>query len=516
MVDILSLLGIAGQAGQIATSFLQAKNFLISSEMRAEQLKNTVLNHEQQLKIFHLQQDYKVRDFEIDNFNKLNQETYKAFIEVHKNRLIECKVPFYVPGSWKSSRFSGHAPAPIIIIATNTYQGDSSFKNDDIIKPLHRVYQTLNEYNSGSLLTITDTRQYFNGDEDARVFFKNELNCPAIIVYSYFTGSTLNIRALYSAITTEQNLLNTRNKNYEFEPKFLELWAMDFTLIHSLKTKKTNPENLEQQTNPFQWKKNLDNLIEAFVGIKLQSLIDEYFQSNYTYTPHALRYLSDRKEKYSKANEWVEFEKQILARHEVFSQRSINLQEGYIEKFLKAEKTIVNIAIIGTYGSGKSSLINSLLQNDIAPVGYSGVDYKDEMYTKPPFEIIEVHIGNGNINKPELSKIIELVDICIFIISREPINTEMDVFNYLCNDFSSKARIVFVNKSDRFEHYPSKYARAEKEVIVKKMSKYVSKVEDIIFGTASVYDAQKDAMIRSNVSALQERIYKEVIVLNRI
>lgn len=521
-MEPFSLLTIGGQMGQIATSFLQTKNFLINTEMRAEQLRNTTLNHEQQLKMFYLQQEYRLRDFSIDQTNKFDQETYKSLLKIHEQRSIECKVPPYPLGQWLKSTMLPSEPVPYVIICTNTYQGDSPFKSEDVIKPLHKVYHNLKEYNShnSNLMTITETRQYFNTDEDARNFFIRELQCPTILVYSNFIGSSLTIDMLYAGITNEQNIPNINSNRPTFKPKTIRLWEMDYTLIHSIKSKKKN-NNLDIDSNienPYQWKKNLDNLIEAFVGIKVQSLIDEYFQNSYYYSPQSIKYLNDRKEKYSKAIEWKEFENEVIARYDIINQRKINFQEDYHKKFLDSDKVLIKIVLFGKAACGKSALINSIMQQEISEIGihYDRLIYPIT-YSKPPYEITEVGISDFSVeNKNEIMKLIEKSELQIFLLEGEPYSQELELFDFIYNANPSKSRIVFVNKSDRFELSPKKDVAVIKERINKKMSKYLLNNEDIIFGVASVYDSQNDKMNRSDNPALQERIYKEALILNKL
>lgn len=172
------------------------------------------------------------------------------------------------------------------------------------------------------------------------------------------------------------------------------------------------------------------------------------------------------------------------------------------------------ITVFGKTNAGKSSLINSIIGKDVAEVdivfdtttqikGYAK-DYKEGRWN-----IVDVPGVMGDIEYEQLA--IEEAKKAhghIFVVDDEPYQDEVEIFDLVHDYTPDIPKIVFVNKWDVIESSMTReHRKKKKEIIIEKMSKYVQSPENILFGSARLYDRESDQMVRQNVPALLEELY---------
>ena len=188
-----------------------------------------------------------------------------------------------------------------------------------------------------------------------------------------------------------------------------------------------------------------------------------------------------------------------------------NISKGYIE-FSRLLSNAVSethhkmIALFGKTSVGKSAILNSLIGIDIVETFGQG-----DLLTicfQSPFILIDLPgiIGNKDYEQVAIKKA-QRADGHIFVVDGEPYANEIEMFNTVYESSPDTPRIVFVNKWDRIQ------GKEEREItrsrISEKMGKYVKSSEDIVYGSAMLFDPVRDEMLRQEIFQLISKI-KEI------
>jgi uncharacterized protein (DUF697 family) len=104
----------------------------------------------------------------------------------------------------------------------------------------------------------------------------------------------------------------------------------------------------------------------------------------------------------------------------------------------------------------------------------------------------------------------------IFVIDGEPYQDEMQMFETLHTDLPHIPKIVFVNQWDKVQLRPISEREKIKELIHAKMRRFVISDEDIVYGSAQLYDPKTDSYIRQEVPALLDRMYENAGTLGLV
>jgi len=189
------------------------------------------------------------------------------------------------------------------------------------------------------------------------------------------------------------------------------------------------------------------------------------------------------------------------------------------ELLRQLETGLIHLALFGITSAGKSSIINSLMGKDIATVGPEhGVTVIEKEYKKEPWCLVDVPgILDNKVNDDRALSEAKRSIGHIFVVEKEPYGPEIQLFDLVYEHFRDSPRIVFVNKWDVQLNRPKADREIVKEMIIKKMRKYVEDADkDIIFGSAALYDAELDKMIRQPLPQLEDRLYHDSGTLGEI
>jgi uncharacterized protein (DUF697 family) len=104
----------------------------------------------------------------------------------------------------------------------------------------------------------------------------------------------------------------------------------------------------------------------------------------------------------------------------------------------------------------------------------------------------------------------------IFVIDGEPYKDELDLFEVVQNALPNTPKIVFVNQWDKMQNTPRKDRDIVCERIKQKMGKFVASPDDIVYGSAQLYDQQSDTMIRQELPQLLDRMYEGAGTLGQV
>jgi GTPase Era involved in 16S rRNA processing len=176
------------------------------------------------------------------------------------------------------------------------------------------------------------------------------------------------------------------------------------------------------------------------------------------------------------------------------------------------------IALFGKTSVGKSAIANALIGEDIATVGIEhDLTTEPTGYAKEPWMIVDV----PGIMGEEVNELVALEEAKkahghIFVVDEEPLGPELKLFDLVSSFMQDAPRIVFVNKIDRLEHMPKKDKDKVIELIKEKMQKYVKSENDIVFGSAELYDSSQDIMVRQRLINLEDRLYEDAGTLGQI
>lgn len=190
------------------------------------------------------------------------------------------------------------------------------------------------------------------------------------------------------------------------------------------------------------------------------------------------------------------------------------------ELLRRLQEGLIHLALFGITSSGKSSIINSLIGEDVAKTGvaYGTTTEKAEYTLKKPWCLVDVPgiLDNKVNDKIALEEAHRAIGH-IFVIEREPYGPELELFDLIHEKYKESPRIVFVNKWDKQLDQPKEDRDIVKERIVMKMLKYVKdKEKDILFGSAALYDRSTNKMVRQPLPQLEDRLYHDSGTLGEI
>ncbi|WP_392534266.1 GTPase [Nostoc sp. C117] len=191
-----------------------------------------------------------------------------------------------------------------------------------------------------------------------------------------------------------------------------------------------------------------------------------------------------------------------------------------INELLERIKTgLVWVALFGKTSVGKSAILNSLIGSDVAEVG---VEHDKTIiptsYKKEPWNIVDVPGVMGEEHNEKLA--IEEAKKAhghIFAIDGEPYQDEIELFNLVHEHSPDIPKIVFVNKWDIVKNNkPKKDQEIIRSRISEKMSKFVKSPEDIVYGSAMLFDQKHDEMIRQELPQLLDRLHESAGTLGAL
>ncbi|MFY7802402.1 MAG: GTPase domain-containing protein [Limnoraphis robusta] len=164
------------------------------------------------------------------------------------------------------------------------------------------------------------------------------------------------------------------------------------------------------------------------------------------------------------------------------------------------------IVLFGKTSVGKSAILNSLIGADLAE---TSEEYNLlSICFKSPFVLVALPgiMDNKDYEKMVLKKA-QKADGHIFVIDGEPYQGEMRFFNLVNDNSPGIPKIIFVNKWELVENYtPKKELEIIRSKITEKMGKFVKYQEDIVYGSAMLFDKDRDQMIRQEVPQLIKKI----------
>jgi small GTP-binding protein len=188
-----------------------------------------------------------------------------------------------------------------------------------------------------------------------------------------------------------------------------------------------------------------------------------------------------------------------------------------LNELLERLKTgLIWVCVFGKTSVGKSAVINSLLNDDLADVSAEhDKTTEPTVYKKEPWNIIDTPgiMGKEDYEKSALEEV-KKAHGHIFVIDGEPYADEIEMFNTVYESSSDIPRIVFVNKWDRIQ------GKEEREItrskISEKMGKYVKSSEDIVYGSAMLYNQHTDSMERQEIPHLLDCLYESAGTLGLV
>jgi len=171
----------------------------------------------------------------------------------------------------------------------------------------------------------------------------------------------------------------------------------------------------------------------------------------------------------------------------------------------------VYVALFGNTSVGKSAIANSLVGADLAEVGIENdLTKTPEAYEKDSWRIVDVPGILGEQVQQDIA--IEEANKAhghIFVIQGEPYGPELELFNLIHQKQPDAPKIVFVNKWDIVEgNNPKKDIKILQTKISEKMGKFVNSPEDIVYGSAQLFDRDRDEKVRQELPKLLERMYE--------
>jgi GTPase Era involved in 16S rRNA processing/uncharacterized protein (DUF697 family) len=177
------------------------------------------------------------------------------------------------------------------------------------------------------------------------------------------------------------------------------------------------------------------------------------------------------------------------------------------------------LAVVGRTCVGKSSVINSILGEDKAEVDETqDTTAFDRQTLKPntyevegkPWIIIDLPGIMGKLAYEEFAlNEAKKAHGHVFVIAGEPFQDEIEIFDKVHEVLPDTPKIVFVNKNDELQHKPSRDREAVKARIVQKMSKYVKSSDNIVYGSARLYNPDLDDWERQEIPQLLDRMYED-------
>jgi GTPase Era involved in 16S rRNA processing len=181
------------------------------------------------------------------------------------------------------------------------------------------------------------------------------------------------------------------------------------------------------------------------------------------------------------------------------------------------------LTVFGKTSTGKSSIINSLLGEDIAKVGVEHdvttgpIPYDMAAISDSPYMIVDVP---GLLGVPALEAMaIEEAKKAhghIFVIDGEPYQDELELFQHVAEATPSIPKIVFFNKADALDHMPRADAEKIKQLATEKMRPFLDTEDDMLFGSARRLNRSTDEWERLPLPQLEDRLYHNPGALGEI
>jgi GTP-binding protein EngB required for normal cell division len=179
---------------------------------------------------------------------------------------------------------------------------------------------------------------------------------------------------------------------------------------------------------------------------------------------------------------------------------------------------LIWIALFGKTSVGKSAIANSLMGADVAEVGIEhDVTGKPHSYEKSPWVLVDVPgILGKEVNEEVAVAEAKKAHGHIFVIDGEPYADEIELFRVVRNALPETPKIVFVNKADVLNRLPSKDRETVRSRIEQKMGEFVRSPSDVVYGSAMLLDAGKDAMVRQDLPQLLDKMYEDAGTLGQV
>lgn len=170
------------------------------------------------------------------------------------------------------------------------------------------------------------------------------------------------------------------------------------------------------------------------------------------------------------------------------------------------------LAIVGKVCAGKSSVINSILGEEKAKVGvtHDTTLYNTYKVEGKPWVLIDLPGIMGKLDYEEraLSEA-NKAHGHVFVIEGEPFQDELEGFDKIHKALPDTPKIVFVNKYDQLQNMPAKDREAVKARIEQKMGNYIKSPDNIVYGSARLYNPEKDCWERQALPQLLDRMYED-------
>jgi hypothetical protein len=181
----------------------------------------------------------------------------------------------------------------------------------------------------------------------------------------------------------------------------------------------------------------------------------------------------------------------------------------------QSDNHLTAVALLGKDNVGKSSVANAFLSADMASCSVLSPKTNIKIYRQSPWKIIEVPatLEEAALNSVNFDDVLN-AHCHIFIIDGEPYESELLFFHRIHSASLNTPKIVLVNKWDRTACIPKRDRRIIRNKIEEKMGKYVKSLEDIIYGSAQIYDEKLDYMIPQELPLLVNQVRVRSGILN--
>jgi GTP-binding protein EngB required for normal cell division/uncharacterized protein (DUF697 family) len=199
--------------------------------------------------------------------------------------------------------------------------------------------------------------------------------------------------------------------------------------------------------------------------------------------------------------------------------KGIEIEFEELNEVLERLKSgLVWVGLFGKTSVGKSAILNALLGKDVAKVGVEiDLTSKPVHYQHDPWMITDMPgvMGRSDFERIALNEARKSHGI-VFVVDGEPYQDEVEMFDAVHNALPKIPKLVFVNKWDRMQHVPSADRDKVRQLVWQKMRKYVISEDDIIFGSAEVFDSSTDKNVRQQLPQLLDRMYESAGTLGMV